>query len=139
MYALWVAADQRYAFSPIDNGGVVITADAYLALFQGQAKARPIVAGANGIPVSGDISPLTADDLSANGRSWRDAEIARVAWLRDRQRDELELGGATSITAEQYTELLAYIQGLRDWPLTPDFPVEASRPKMPDWIATLNP
>lgn len=74
-------------------------------------------------------------DPEAAERVWRDAEIVRVAWLRDRHRDEVELGGETSITAEQYAELLAYLQALRDWPQSADFPDNRHRPLSPGWIA----
>lgn len=77
-----------------------------------------------------------AESAEALARAWRDDEIARVAWLRDRHRDELELGGATSITTEQYTGLLEYIQQLRDWPANPEFPAVESRPQVPDWVVS---
>ncbi|MDZ3825614.1 phage tail assembly chaperone [Pseudomonas monsensis] len=76
-------------------------------------------------------------DVSA--RAWRDAEILRVSWLRDRHRDEVEIGAETTLTAEQYAELLAYIKALRDWPAAADFPVEASRPVVPEWVASQTP
>lgn len=67
-------------------------------------------------------------------RVWRDAEIVRVSWLRDRHRDEVEVGAEPTLTTAQYTELLAYIKALRDWPATAEFPAEASRPLVPVWI-----
>ena len=86
------------------------------------------------------LPPLEAlPDVSAlveTARLWRDAEIDRVAWIRDRHRDEIELGASTSITAEQFSELLGYIQQLRDWPQRDEFPGESSRPVVPDWVAT---
>jgi hypothetical protein len=83
--------------------------------------------------------PELIQDVSAlieAARNWRDGEITRVDWVRDRHRDEVELGGATSITAERYTELLGYIQQLRDWPLSEGFPDASSRPDAPEWIAS---
>ncbi|WP_460146633.1 phage tail assembly chaperone [Pseudomonas sp. S2_A02] len=86
---------------------------------------------------SGLILPIAvADDQEAIGRAWRDAEIIRVTWLRDRHRDEVEIGAETTISAEQYAELLAYIKALRDWPATAEFPAEDSRPVMPEWMAS---
>ena len=86
---------------------------------------------------SGLVQPIAvAVDQEAIGRAWRDAEILRVSWLRDRHRDEVEVGAETTLTAEQYTELLAYIKALRDWPATSDFPSEESRPVAPDWVAS---
>lgn len=96
------------------------------------------VAFIQGLPVGFNggyfVPPVEVSD-KVEGRLWRDAEITRVAWLRDRHRDEVELGGATTITAEQYTELLGYIQQLRDWPLSDGFPDASSRPDVPGWIA----
>ncbi|WP_325918046.1 phage tail assembly chaperone [Pseudomonas frederiksbergensis] len=69
-------------------------------------------------------------------RAWRDAEIVRVAWVRDRHRDEVELAMPTTITAEQYAELLAYIRALRDWPAGAEFPAADHRPPAPEWIAS---
>lgn len=80
--------------------------------------------------------PSFEDEATDIARAWRDAEIVRVSWLRDRHRDEVEIGVETSITAEQYVELLAYIKALRDWPATAEFPAEDSRPEVPDWVAT---
>jgi len=80
---------------------------------------------------------LPADpDPGGIARAWRDAEIARVTWLRDRHRDEIEMGVETTLTAEQYADLLAYIKALRDWPASIEFPAEDSRPLVPDWVAT---
>ncbi|SFU55571.1 phage tail assembly chaperone [Pseudomonas sp. OV546] len=68
-------------------------------------------------------------------REWRGAELAAVIWLRERHRDEQELGGETTLSAEQFAELLAYMQSLRNWPQSPDFPDSRHRPIAPPWIA----
>ena len=39
--------------------------------------------------------------------------------MRERHADELELGNGTTLTPEQYTALLTYIQALRDLPAQP--------------------
>lgn len=83
----------------------------------------------------GKTQPLsTADDDARAERRWRDGELESVKWLRERHRDEVELGSATSLTLEQYSELLAYMQSLRDWPQAPDFPDMKNRPIRPAWI-----
>lgn len=82
------------------------------------------------------LAPLsTSPDLDV-ARAWRDAEIVRVIWLRDRHRDETELGSDTTLTSEQYIELLGYIKALRDWPAQVEFPAEESRPVVPEWVAS---
>lgn len=82
------------------------------------------------------LRPIPQVDPDAAERVWRDAEIVRVAWLRDRHRDEVELAIETTITAEQYIELLAYIRALRDWPAGAEFPAIDHRPPAPEWIVT---
>lgn len=52
----------------------------------------------------------------------RDIHINSVLWMRERHADELELGKETSLTPEQYTTLLTYIQALRDIPAQPGAP-----------------
>lgn len=71
---------------------------------------------------------------TAMERGWRDGEIVRVSWLRDRHRDELEQELQTTLTAQQYDELQLYIQALRDWPADPKFPQAGDRPVIPAWL-----
>lgn len=80
--------------------------------------------------------PSVGEQVQDSARVWRDAEIVRVSWLRDRHRDEVDIGGATTLSAEQYAELLAYIKALRDWPAALEFPAEESRPVVPEWVAS---
>ena len=66
--------------------------------------------------------PPTVEELFDRLRSFRDARINSVLWMRERHADELELGAETSLTPEQYTALLTYIQALRDIPAQPGAP-----------------
>lgn len=68
-------------------------------------------------------------------RAWRDMQIMSVEWMRNRHRDQLEIGAPTTLTAGQYQELLQYMQDLRDWPQSDDFPQQERRPLQPEWIA----
>ncbi|MGO4364523.1 phage tail assembly chaperone [Pseudomonas sp. PAB10] len=113
---------------------VEITAKERTDLLAGERQSRVIVADGNGRPVL--IDPV--EDPGARitqERAWRDAELQSIQWLRDRHRDELELSVKASLSAEQYAELLTYLQLLRDWPASPDFPDSVHRPSKPDWIA----
>jgi hypothetical protein len=74
-------------------------------------------------------------DLIEQERRWRDDELLSVIWLRDRHRDQLEIGGDTTLTNDRFAELLLYMQALRDWPQSPDFPQSQHRPIALDWIA----
>ncbi|MFL1525848.1 phage tail assembly chaperone [Pseudomonas sp. O230] len=68
-------------------------------------------------------------------RKWRDAKLISVMWLRERHRDQLEIAGPATLSTEQFSELLVYMQALRDWPQSPDFPDNQHRPVAPSWIA----
>ncbi|WLH91542.1 phage tail assembly chaperone [Pseudomonas sp. FP453] len=80
-------------------------------------------------------APVIEIDLAVVERLWRDAEIESAKWLRERHRDELEIGVNTTLTTEQFSELLLYVQSLRDWPQSPNFPNNQQRPVAPAWIA----
>lgn len=67
-------------------------------------------------------------------RQWRDSELTARQWLRDRHRDEQDLGRPTTLSNEQFTELLAYLQALRDWPQVEAYPAAGQRPPPPSWI-----
>ncbi|MGE7992138.1 phage tail assembly chaperone [Pseudomonas sp. NPDC089554] len=67
-------------------------------------------------------------------RQWRDAELAALCWIRDRHRDQLEIGVATTLTAEKFSELLVFMQLLRDWPQSEAFPNKSSRPVQPEFL-----
>ena len=56
-------------------------------------------------------------------------------WLITRHRDEQDMQVLTTLTAEQFAELLVYRQALRDLPQSEVFPDTAQRPVAPPWIA----
>ncbi|QXI31405.1 hypothetical protein HU752_007435 [Pseudomonas vanderleydeniana] len=64
-------------------------------------------------------------------RLWRDLELFKWIAIRDRHRDQLELGVVTTLTPMRYTDVLAYIQELREWPQSADFPIKEKRPVIP--------
>ncbi|ROM60412.1 phage tail assembly chaperone [Pseudomonas rhodesiae] len=78
--------------------------------------------------------PIDPADVALAERAWRDAVLTSAAWLRERHRDQLEIGAPTTLTAEQFEELLVYMQALRDWPQSPEFPDSTHRPIAPTWL-----
>lgn len=90
----------------------------------------------NGRPVWVNLPPPPLENVIGAERIWRDREIERIKWLRERHRDEMELLSHTTLMADQYNELLVYMQHLRDWPASAEFPAQSSRPDVPEWIAT---
>lgn len=89
----------------------------------------------DGRPAWVDLPSLTLADIASNERSWRDGALLSIKWLRERHRDQQEIGGDTTLSGEQFTELLEYMQALRDWPQSPGFPDREHRPVAQDWIA----
>ena len=82
------------------------------------------------------IEPVPTEDASAAiERAWRDAQVSASEWLVTRHRDEQDLAQNTTLTAEQFAELLGYRQALRDWPQSEHFPDSQYRPVAPPWIA----
>lgn len=81
------------------------------------------------------LSAISAAELAAAERGWRDAALTDVRWLRERHRDEQDLERGTTLSGEQFGELLSYLQDLRDWPQSEQFPQIKHRPIMPPWIA----
>ena len=67
-------------------------------------------------------------------RQWRDRVLAEMIWRRDRHRDQLEIGTETTLNAEQSSQLLVYLQALRDWPQSSAFPDRTARPVAPDFL-----
>jgi len=76
----------------------------------------------------------TPEQLADAERWWRDVELASLIGLRDRHRDQLEIAVPTTLSTEQFTELLFHIQALRDWPQSPNFPHREDRPLAPEWV-----
>ncbi|NMX27279.1 phage tail protein [Pseudomonas sp. WS 5406] len=135
MYAKWVEEDGRFAFSSIDNGGIEITAERRQELIDGETNGLRIAPDKKGIPMLIPLPPPSAETLAMLARQWRDAEIESVRWIRERHRDEVDSGRATTLSMNQSGELLDYVQALRDWPKDIGFPAVSSRPVPPAWIA----
>lgn len=122
----------------IPEDAVEITEDNYEAVIANPEPGKVRSHDKNGLPILIDPLPATAEELAAIERSWRDLAIERVKWIRERYRDESDMGGATSITAARFSELLTYIQKLRDWPDSSSFPDSTKRPPIPGWVEELN-
>lgn len=88
----------------------------------------------DGRPAWVDLPSLTLADIASNERSWRDGALLSIKWLRERHRDQQEIGGDTTLSGEQFAELLLYMQALRDWPESSYFPDSKCRPRPPVWI-----
>jgi hypothetical protein len=118
----------------IPNDAVAISEARFLEVLANPPLGKRRGHDEGGLPILVDMLPPSSEDLAAEERAWRDAEVLRVSWLRDRHRDQVEVGAATTLSAEQFAELLAYLQALRDWPQGEQFPLIDHRPIAPPWL-----
>ncbi|MGE8352820.1 MAG: phage tail assembly chaperone [Pseudomonas protegens] len=121
-----------HASMPAD--AVEITDELYMTVIGNPPPGKVRAHDDQGLPYLID-APEVVLDPATQERGWRDAELASVMWLRERHRDQLEIEAPTSIDGEQFKELLVYMQALRDWPQSTDFPDVQHRPAAPPWIA----
>ena len=118
----------------IPEGCVEVSAEDHRALMDGQSAGMAIVADESGRPVLVDRPPPSPNEQAAAERVWRDWQLTVTDPLVSRHRDEVEAGGPTSITPEQYAELQGHRRLLRDWPQGAQFPLLDHRPIAPPWL-----
>lgn len=82
---------------------------------------------------------IHAPALTNKERAWRDSALLEVRWLRERHRDEQDLQRNTTLSSDQFSELLGYMQHLRDWPQSALFPDFEHRPIPPIWLENMTP
>ncbi|MFK3645154.1 phage tail assembly chaperone [Pseudomonas protegens] len=116
------------------NGALFAYDDADAAENFAPAHLKPITedAAKSLIELINRPSPIP---MEVKERQWRDNALSSVMWLRERHRDQLEIEAPTTLTGEQFQELLVYMQSLRDWPQSPHFPQTEHRPAAPSRIA----
>lgn len=117
---------------PMD--AVEISLELHAELLRQITAGKRIVPGAGGLPRAAEQELPTEIQTAERERTWRDAQLLRCGGIRDRHRDEIELGLPTTLTDSQYSELMSYLQQLRDWPAAMQFPDSSQRPVPPDWI-----
>lgn len=116
----------------IPDDAVEITQEQHAALLQGQSDGRLITADENGFPILVDPPGPTPEQLSARARAKRDTKLTATNWLVERHREEQETG-TTTLTAQEYSDLLAYRQALRDVPQQAGFHEAINWPVAPSY------
>ncbi|QAY92569.1 phage tail assembly chaperone [Pseudomonas sp. ACM7] len=120
--------------SALPAGSIEITSEYRELLIKGMQEKRVVVATADGYPVLQAPPPPTAEQVAMVERAWRDEALDGIKWLRDRHRDEQDMGLPTTLGVTQFSELLSYMQALRSWPQSPEFPNVEGRPVPQQWI-----
>lgn len=119
----------------IPADAVEISRELHAEIIAGPGNGKLIEWRDDSIPFLIDRPMPSTTEMAAIERLWRDGELDATEWLRNRHRDQLDLGVTTTLSGEQFTELLQYLQALRDWPAVEAFPDSAQRPVAPPWIA----
>ncbi|PYY82368.1 phage tail protein [Pseudomonas sp. TKO26] len=109
---------------------VEVSEDLYLSVIGNPEPGKIRVHDDSGLPYLVD-APEPSIDLPSQERSWRDAQLSAVMWLRERHRDQVENGVVATLNNDEFKELISYIQLLRDWPQSPNFPDSQYRPVAP--------
>lgn len=125
--------DPRLTPDAAPADAVAITQARHAQLLDGLSAGGSIVLDRLGRPILKAFAP-SAEALAAAARSRRDAEIAALRWMVDRQADQVALGVATFFSAAEFAALLTHLQALRDVPDQPGFPTTIVWPVPPAFI-----
>lgn len=107
---------------------VKITDLEYQKLFEGQARGQAIAADELGRPILVKRPGPAPETQALIERTWRDGQLQQTDGVVARHRDELDAGGATSLSAAQFQSLQDYRRLLRQWPAQDEFPASDKRP-----------
>jgi len=106
----------------IPADAVEITAEEHAAVFAAQSIGKRITAGEDGKPIAIDPPAPSDEELAVVKRLERDAALAATDGAVQCHRDEVDMGGKTTLTVDQFGALLAYRKALRDLPTQKGFP-----------------
>ncbi|MCP1290946.1 phage tail assembly chaperone [Chromobacterium sp. S0633] len=115
----------------IPADAVEITAEQHAELMAAQSAGKIITSGANGNPIATDPPPPSTAQLAEQARAQRDRLLGDTQWIVQRHRDQIEIGTTTTLSADQFNELQAYRQALRDVPAQKGFPASITWPAVP--------
>ncbi|MCO7563921.1 phage tail assembly chaperone [Pseudomonas sp. S 311-6] len=126
------------AGASVPSDAVAISAELRAELLEGERSGNVIAWGEDGVPFLVVPPPPSLEDLAVIERRWRDEQLAATDGVVTRHRDERDIGGQTTLSSGQFSELLEYRQDLRNWPQADAFPAFIQgRPPAPGWLAEL--
>ncbi|WP_213878630.1 hypothetical protein [Pseudomonas sp. dw_358] len=91
-----------------------------------------VQAGGASHPYDEDI--VVTIDPALAARAWIEDHLKTTEEMVTHYREQLDLGEAPDISAEQFAELLRWRRTVRQWPKAPDYPAPASRPRALPWM-----
>jgi hypothetical protein len=81
--------------------------------------------------------PPSATQLAVQARTQRNSYLDQLQPLYVRHKSQLDLGGTTSLTSAQFTDLLTLMEALRNVPEQAGFPSTCVWPTVPAWLTSL--
>ena len=79
------------------------------------------------------MPPRNIQGIAQARKAQRVSFLDSTDWMCRRQDDQAHLGIPTTLSEEQFTELLDYRQALRDWPVSGNY--QDPFPAKPGWMA----
>ncbi|WP_323115174.1 phage tail assembly chaperone [Pseudomonas guariconensis] len=122
------------AVNMIPDGAIEIQAELWARMV---SETDGVWSRLDGVITKQPLPPPSTGVLGMSERVWRNAAVASTEWLMNRHRDELDMQLATTLSAEQFAELLVYRQVLRNWPQSEAFPDAEQRPVAPAFLSAL--
>jgi hypothetical protein len=130
VYTLETGKVERITSMPLDM--VVEQFDSEIfGVFKTDVDASPVDTDRYHV-VDGKLTPLVVPPNILVLKDTRSNLLSRTDWLSIRHRDQLEASIPTSLTSEQFSELMVYRQALRDWPVSGDY--NEPYPAQPSWM-----
>lgn len=133
--------DGKIEFAPKNKGSIanynlsveLMTADGYkpFVVVEEPTPEKPIIHYRDTkerIEQYAEAKPI--EQKAAEARAERDRRINAIRWRIERYQTQEAAGLETTDTAEQYKEILLYVQALRDVPAQKEFPENVTWPKM---------
>lgn len=129
MYAKWVEADGRFAFSSTDNGGVEISESDYSALFAAQQAGKVIANDGQGNPVAIDEPAPTEAELQSAASYQKQQLLDSALQTTSIWQSELLLSTISDTDKASLTTWIAYIKAVQaidttklpvSWPVQPE-------------------
>lgn len=125
--------DDEWHGDSIPSDAIAISDEQHQELLAGQTAGKRMKVSASGAHSLVDPLPPTDVQIAISLRAQRDTALASTDGHVARHRDQVEAGGKTTLTADQYKGLQAYRQELRDLPEKKGFP-RVELPIAPDFV-----
>lgn len=117
----------------IPTDAIEISFEKYSELMDGVSKGKAISVDSDGYPVVSEYPEMTASKKEELARDLRNKILVQTSWMIDRHNEEKFNINKTTLSDEEFSELIKYRQELRDWPEKKGWP-DIEMPPKPEWL-----